>query len=189
MYHNLSLDQSVHALLNHIDEEISEKMKQEPCVFCGAQLHQANYPRSPLGLDPSSRGHYDLRYALCCGKCRKRTAVPSVRFFGRYRFVAPIFLLVSLLKRAVTRKIISAVKRHLGIQVSLRTWKRWRHWWLNHFTSTSFWKQEKGTIPIHCAEGAFPRSLLQAFSCRLSERMPLILQFLSPLTAGINRAV
>jgi hypothetical protein len=189
MYHNSSLNQSIHALLKHIDEELSEEIKKTPCAFCGGQLNQANYPRSPLGLASSSRGYYELRYALCCGKCRRRTAIPSVRFFGRYRFVAPIFLLISLLKRRVTRKVISQVKRHFGILISLRTWKRWRHWWLKHFGSSSFWKQAKGIVPSYCAEGPFPRSLLSAFSGGFNERWVVFLQFLSPLSAGIYRAV
>ena len=189
MYHYLSLNQSIHALLKHIDEELSAEMKKNPCAFCGGQLNQANYPRSPLGLVSSSRGYYDLRYALCCGKCRKRTAIPSVRFFGRYRFVAPLFLLISLLKRRVTRKTISQAKRHFGISISLRTWKRWRHWWLMHFDSSSFWKQAKGIVPSCCAAGPFPRSLLAAFSGTFSERGVSFLKFLSPLTAGIYRAV
>lgn len=189
MYHNPSLNQSIHALLQHIDEELLAEMKKNPCRFCCGQLHQANYSRSPMGLAPSDRGYYDLRYALCCGRCRKRTTVPSVRFFGRYRFVAPIFLLISLLKRRVTRKSLAQVRRHFGIQISLRTWRRWLSWWRIHFGSSLFWKQAKGSIPAHDSEGSFPRSLWPAFSGSFSERGVFFLKFLSPLTAGMYRAV
>jgi hypothetical protein len=112
-----------------------------------------------------------------------------VRFFGRRRFVAAIVVLISFLKSGVTDRVISQVRRHFGFTISKRTWQRWHRWWKESFMETDFWKQAKGLLPTHVMNGNYPRALLMAYSGDFRERWVKILQFLSPLTAGIYRAV
>ena len=114
---------------------------------------------------------------------------PSVRFFGRYRFPSMILVLLSLLKRKITEKTHNQVKRHFGITVSQQTRRRWYRWWQECFVKTLFWKEKRSLVPTRCLDNHYPRILLAAFSGSFSDRLVLALEFLSPLTAGIQRAV
>ena len=189
MYHKLLTDPTFHALLKAIDDDLAEITRKEACCHCGGALHQANYPRSPLGLPMSCREYYDRRRSLCCGNCRKRVTTPSVRFFGRRRFPAAIMLLISAFMLIGSRRRYHQVKRYFGINISLRTWVRWCRWWQNYFIGTSFWKQAKAQLRDLALIGPFPRQLLLIYPGRLNERLEMALQFLAPLTAGVYRAV
>jgi predicted amidophosphoribosyltransferase len=121
MYHKILKTPSFHALLMHFDQELAEKERDDPCLNCGGPLHQANYPRSPLGLPVSCREHYETRQSNCCGVCRKRATPPSVRFFGRYRFPASIMILISAFMSRGSQRRYHVVKRYFGINISFRT--------------------------------------------------------------------
>ena len=116
------------------------------CSHCGGKLHLANYPRSPAGMPAAFRLHYNQRISFCCSSCRKRTTPPSVRFFGRRWFPAPIFIFICLLQCGINDRRLSQVKRHFGITVRESTWKRWRRWWRESFSETKFWIKEKGLL-------------------------------------------
>jgi hypothetical protein len=189
MYHNLLKEPSFHALLVLIDDELAEQNRKKACPVCGGVLHQANYPRSPLGLPVFCREQYDSRRSFCCGDCRKRVTTPSVRFFGRRRFPAAIMLLVSVFMSSTSRRRYHQVKQYFGISISLRTWVRWLRWWQECFIGTAFWKQAKAQLPGKALIGRFPHQLLLIYPGRLNNQLEMALQFLSPMTAGINRAV
>ena len=189
MYHKILQIPSFHALFVYIDDELAENTRSEACPGCGGPLYQANYPRSPLGLPASCREYYDSRRSLCCGDCRKRITTPSVRFFGRRRFPAVIMLLISAFMCSGSRRRYHQVKRYFGINISLRTWVRWRRWWQECFIGTAFWKQAKALMPQTDLGGLFPRQLILIYPDLLSERLVKALQFLAPLTAGVYRAV
>jgi hypothetical protein len=189
MYHKLLIDPSFHALLKAIDDDLAEITRKEACCHCGGALHQANYPRSPLGLSTSCREHYDSRRSFCCGDCRKRVTTPSVRFFGRRRFPAAIMLLISAFISSTSRRRYHQVTHYFGITMSLRTWVRWRRWWRECFIGTAFWKQAKAQLPSKALVGPFPRQLFSIYPGRQNERLVMVLQFLAPLTAGVYRAV
>lgn len=189
MYHKLLISPNFHALLKSIDDDLAEIARQETCCDCGGPLYQANYPRSPLGLPASCREYYESRRSFCCGQCRKRFTTPSVRFFGRHRFPAPIIILISFLTRSITASTLNQVRRYFGVTVSKRTWRRWCRWWRDCFITTKFWRQAKGRLPINCLNDNYPRSLLRAYSGLFNDRLVAVLQFLAPLTAGIYRAV
>jgi hypothetical protein len=190
MLHNFLFKASFHSLLNAIDQDLVEKTKEKGCVYCGSELHQAKYPRSPLGLPSQFRETYRERRSFCCRQCRKRVTPESVKFFGRRRYPAALHILISLLKVGVSERRLIQIKKHFGIVVSESTWKRWRRWFREKFLSTAFWQQSKGFISIHIEENkAFPRALLKLFKGALGKRMQLLLQFLSPLTGGIFRAI
>jgi hypothetical protein len=189
MYHEILKKPSFHALFVHIDDELAEKVRSEACPFCSGPLYQADYPRSPLGLPASCREHYDSRRSLCCGNCRKRITIPSVRFFGRRRFPAAIILLISAFISSASRRRHHQVTHYFGISISLRTWGRWCRWWRDCFIGTAFWKQAKVHLPVKFVIGLFPRQLLLIFIGSLSQKLVNALQFLAPMTAGVYRAV
>jgi hypothetical protein len=143
-----------------------------------------------MGLPSQFRDQYDERLSFCCKQCRKRTTPPSVRFFGRRWFPAPLFILISVLALGVNERRLSQVKRYFGMVVSESTWKRWRGWWRESFGGTLFWQQAKGlVITARETDRAFPRALLRMFKGVLEEKIALLLRFLSPLTGGVLRAV
>ena len=189
MYHNLLINPSFHALLRAIDDDLAKIARKESCSDCAGALHQANYSRSPLGLPASCREYYETRRSFCCGQCRKRFTTPSVRFFGRRRFPAPIIIMISFLKRSITVLTLNQVRRYFGVTVSKRTWKRWRRWWRDCFITTKFWKQAKGLFPIQCLNDLYPGSFLLAYSGSFKDKLVAVLQFLAPLTAGTYHAV
>jgi hypothetical protein len=185
------LGTNIYLLLNEIDQELAETTRQKGCPYCGGKLHLADYPRSPFGLPPQLRDSFEYRLSFCCSQCRKRTTPPSVRFFGRRWFPAPILVFISALRHGVNQYRCEQVKRHFGIVVSESTWRRWRRWWSKSFVTTSFWRQAKGRLPPadQFIQGPFPRVLLNAFQGTIKEKLILLLPFLAPLTAGILRAV
>ena len=191
MSQNFLLNASFHLLLNTIDQELADKTKRQGCLFCGCKLHLADYPRSPFGIAPAFRDSYESRISFCCGTCRKRTTPPSVRFFGRRWFPAPLLVFISALMHGVNQRRCDQLKRHFGITVSESTLRRWHWWWRELFMATKFWQQAKGSFlpsdKMIC--GPFPRVLLNEFKGLVSEKIILLLPFLSPLTAGVLRAV
>ncbi len=190
MSQNFIFNASFFKLLNKIDEDLRHQVLEKGCPNCGGQLHQSNYPRSPLGLPKLFRSYCEERFSFCCAQCRKRTTPPSVRFFGRRWFVAPVFVLLSLLRLGINERRLSQIKRHFNITVSESTWKRWRSWWRNKFQSTKFWLQEKGSVVPNLSEAVeLPRALLRLFKGHLMKKMQQLLRFLAPLTAGLLRAV
>lgn len=189
MSHKFLFDASFYTLLIAIDRELAEKELAKGCSYCGGKLHQANYPRSPFGLPIEFRLHFEERLSFCCYDCRKRITPPSVRFFGRRWFPGPILILIAALMTSINERRLEQIKRHFGIVVSESTWKRWRLWWREIFPGTAFWKSYTGLIHPHFITGVFPRVLLKIYSGRLDEKMKLLLQFLSPMTAGVLRAV
>ena len=174
MSQNFLHNATFHLFLVALDQEMSQNVKQQKCP-CGGVLHQAYYPRSPAGLPPPFREYYDQRLSLCCDTCRRRTTPPSVRFFGRRWFPAPLFVLISVLTLGINDHRLEQVKRHFGITVSESTWKRWRRWWRESFMTTPFWQQAKGLVsPAIAPTPSLARALLIRFEGALEEKMHLL---------------
>lgn len=188
MSHKFPFNSTVHRILVAIDQEIAEAISKKGCP-CGGRLHLSNYPRSPLGLPAEWRSDYDKRLSFCCDDCRKRVTPPSVRFFGRRWYPAPLLLFISAFMVSINDYRLAQIKRHFGISVSESTWKRWRRWWREAFTETRFWKQARGSIPEPKRTATQPRGMLNAFQGSLDKKIILLLRFLSPITAGNLRAV
>jgi hypothetical protein len=114
-----------------------------------------------------------------------------MRFFGRRWFPAPLLVFISVLMHGMTQRRCEQLKRHFGITVSKSTLRRWQRWWRESFMATKFWQQAKGLFPPsnQMMGGPFPRVLLNEFKGMVSKKMILLLRFLSPLTAGVLRAV
>ena len=82
--------------------------------FCGSPLHDAHYQRKPRGGPHDLQEAFEVRFSLCCGRpgCRRRVLPPSVRFWDRRVYWAPVLLLVSALRQgqkpAVTMEHLKA---------------------------------------------------------------------------------
>lgn len=185
MLHKFLFNASFHALLNQIDQDLAHQIKKQNCPYCKKPLHSADYPRSPHGVPKEFREQYQQRLSFCCADCR--TTSPSVRFFGRRWFVAPVFMLINLLSQGGSLRSVAKVKHYFDISVSTSTWKRWRQWWRYYFERTDYFQQAKGLLaqPV----SIFPRGLHRLFQGTFFEKTVLLLQFLTPMTAGVLRAV
>ena len=188
MSQNFLWNANFHSLLKAIDEELADKARGLGCPECGHKLHQANYPRSPMGVPARFRSYYEERLSFCCEICRKRWTPPSVRFFGRRWYPGPLFMLISAFMGRINDRLFIKVKEWFGISVGLSTWKRWRQWWYEVFPFTLFWKQAQGIVPVLETKRSFPRALLGLFQGKLEEKICSLLKFLSPLSYGFLRA-
>lgn len=189
MSHKFLLKSTFHSLLNTIDRELAEVQRLQGCQFCGGVLHLSSYPRSPFGIPAQFREYYEERFSFCCDDCRRRTTPPSVRFFGRRWFPAPLLVLISALLGKINEQRLEKLKDLFGVIVSESTWKRWRRWWRDAFTKTSFWNQNKGFFLFSEEPCFFPHTLLIHFQGGLFKRLCHALRFFSPMTAGALRAV
>ncbi len=190
MLHTFLMNTSVHLFLEVIDQELANDVLNKQCPDCAGSLHKANYPRSPMGISPEFRDHYSERLSFCCDTCRKRTTPPSVRFFGRRWYPAPVFMLICLLSLGINERRLSQMKRYFGLTINESTWKRWRRWWRESFIATDFWRKEKGLVASSLEETiSFPRALLKLFSGTFDKKMELLLRFLLPLSIDIFHAV
>ena len=188
MSHKFLFDSTFHSFLITLDRELAEEVRQQGCA-CGGTLHRSNYPRSPFGLSARYRAAYEERFSFCCNDCRKRITPPSVRYFGRRWYPAPLLLLISALMISINEYRLTQVKRHFGITISESTWKRWRRWWRDTFVETAFWKQARGLISEHKKPVIIARRMLTSFQGAIDNKMFLLLKFISPITAGHLRAV
>jgi len=189
MTYQLFSDPRFHDLLIQIDIELANLERQKGCRHCGGKLHSSPYPRSPFGLPEKFREYYQSRFSLCCEDCRKRRTPPSVRFFGRRWFPAPLFILISSLSMVPSERRCAAIHKHFGVRVSKTTWERWRNWWHTHFPVSSFWKQFSGLFNSEMLPFPFPRNILNTYQGPLFDRLINILKFLSPITINIYHAV
>lgn len=164
---------------------------EKGCVYCGGKLHQANYPRSPMGILLEFRDKYSQRISFCCVNCRRRTTPPSVRFFGRRWYPAPMHIFISIMICGINKRRIALIEKYFGIIVRESTWRRWRKWWRDEFVITKFWRQTKGQMSPtdEIIQGPFPRVIFNLYTGNIEQKILLFLPFLSPLTGGILRAV
>lgn len=188
MIHKDLFDSNIFLYLIQIDEDYLKEVKKAGCQ-CGGVLHRANYSRSPMGLRAEYRQFFELRFSLCCAICRKRTATPTIRFFGRRWYPSLIFLFISLLKMGLNERRALLINKHFGITVSKSTWKRWRRWWRDCFIATTFWKQARGKFNASALSAPYPKNLFKVFKGTFKERLILLLKFFAPITAGFLRAV
>jgi hypothetical protein len=192
--HKLLADARFYIELLSIDRDLARTVEDARCPCCGGPLHTADYPRQPRGGPAALPEGYEKRFSFCCGevKCRKRATPPSVRFFGRRWFLAPVVMLVSALRHGVTGRRLKAVREWLGEQVCRRTLERWRCWWLEAFTVSPCWTAGRGSLVPPVETKLLPSSLLTRFEGDERERLTAALRFVSPVTtasgAQISRA-
>lgn len=189
MSHKFVCNASIHEALFALDLELARSCRQSGCWFCGDRLHVSNYPRKPRGVPPPFRDHYAERLSFTCAHCNRRCTPPSVRFFGRSRFVAGIPILIAALTRGPSEWRCRQLARCFGVHLSVSTWKRWRRWWREKFRATRFWMQARGAFADPAGLGRLPAGFLCVFPGRIAQRLLATLRFLAPLTGGALRAV
>lgn len=176
-------DEKLPRLLEKVDYELAEKASQEGCLYCGSKLHRGNYKRKPRG----GPEHWDKRCSFCCSLegCRRRLTPPSVRFFGRRFFIAPIVVLLSAMNHGLTAERVRRLREWLDVDV--RTLERWRLWWLETFVQSPFWKAARAQLMPPVDQATLPWSLGQRFGFSRRQRLVAFLKFLSPLTTRSAR--
>ncbi len=109
MSHNCLVNSNLnsHTHLLTIDIELAQKVKEQGCRHCGGALHQTNYPRIAFGVTAQIAPIYTCRFSYCCANCRRRTTPPSVRFFGRRRYISTIFIYFVLhVRSSLMRRVV-----------------------------------------------------------------------------------
>jgi hypothetical protein len=170
----------LHRLLEKVDSDLAEEVRQSGCLHCSGKLHRAKYRRKPRGGPKRDEEIY--RDSFCCDQdgCRKRHTPPSVRFLGRRVYWGIVVVLVSAIQHGLKAERVRVLRESLGID--RRTLERWRAWWLETFVQSSFWKTARARfMPLIC-EKTLPLSLCQAFHLDDRDRLLELLRFLSPLT-------
>jgi hypothetical protein len=106
---------------------------------------------------------------------------PSVRFFGRRVFLAPVFVVTSGLRDALSVLQWKRLREQVG--VSMRTLKRWLAWWQGDFPESRFWKAAQGLLapPVPTAS-TLPGSLCARFTGEPENQLVAALGFLAPVT-------
>jgi hypothetical protein len=124
MLHNCLANANLnyHQQLLAIDVDSANQAKKTGCRHCNATLHQANYPRIAFGLSTAIAHFYHTRFSFCCSLCRRRTTPPSVRFLGRRRYAASIFILLCASRGfKPVKRCGQRLARKFGIHLSLTT--------------------------------------------------------------------
>ena len=179
-------DKAIPQLLEKVDADLAQKVREGGCLHCPGILHGARYRRKPRG-EPKPEGRPPgevFRPSFCCNQkeCRKRHTPPSVRFLGRRVYAGLVVVLVSAMSHGLKPQRVKTLRESLGID--RRTLERWREWWLDNFVNSSFWRQARARfMPPLCLE-TMPLSLCLSFEVEeRRDRLLELLKFLSPITA------
>jgi hypothetical protein len=182
---NFLLNPSFHEGLLEIDRQTAQSIQEKGCCHCSGTLHQSNYPRAGFGVLPTVAPLYVMRFSFSCANCRRRTTPPSIRFFGRRRYIFSIAILLCALQLSPSESRCARLVKYFRCHVSLSTWHRWRAWWRDTFPLTPFWHIEKARLAKPINPEGFPAELLRRFSAHgLSGRLQKLLSFLSPLSVS-----
>ena len=104
MYRELLRDGRFFELLLKVDLEKLTEVSASGCSRCGGPLHAAHFSRKPRGIlvGPEALPEgYEVRFDLCCGRCRRRTLPASVRFLGRKVYVAVAIAVVTAFSKSL----------------------------------------------------------------------------------------
>ncbi len=132
--------------------------------FCGGPLHSANYQRKPRGGPPELQEAFEIRFSLCCSRegCRRRTMPPSVRFWGRRVYWAPVLLLVTAIRQGKNPDVtLELIKRFCGTWRS--TVNRWRDYFKKVFPQSLRYHQLSGHLRPQAGSERLLNDLLNRF--------------------------
>lgn len=180
-------DARLYEHLLRVDRDLADSERARACPRCGGRLDTADYPRKPRGEPAALPPEYERRFSLCCDVCRRRVTPPSVRFFGRRVYLAPVFLLISAMRGALTARRLRRLKELVG--VDRRTVVRWRRWWHELFPATSFWRAMAGRFMPAVVIEELSASLTDRFVGSLHEQVIATLEFISPLSTRSSRVI
>jgi len=163
-------------------------VRADPCPrlpYCGGPLHSAHYQRKPRGGPPDLCEAYEVRFSLCCGRdgCRRRILPPSVRFWGRRVYWAPVMLLVSALRQGQNPDItLERLKGLCGVWRS--TVKRWQRYFLTLFPHTITYRRLSGRLMPPIGADRLPGGLLARFCQAFCDPVIALVKCLQTLALG-----
>jgi hypothetical protein len=174
-------------LLEKVDADVAEKVRQGGCLHCAGKLHSAKYRRKPRGQPKQDweRDQEVYRASFCCDQdgCRKRHTPPSVRFLGRKVYWGFVVVLVAAMQHGITPQRLHALREGLG--VARRTVEHWREWWLHTFVQSPFWSIARARFSPPIDLKTLPLSFCEAFGVEeRRDRLLALLKFLSPITTN-----
>ncbi len=183
MWHSFLSDTRFYDFLLSVDRDLAEIVRGGGCK-CGGPLHTANYPRKPRGGPAGLSRAHGLRFSFCCGRrgCRQRCTPQSVRFLGRKVYFAAIIVMATAMQHGPNTRRVTELQRLLG--VGWHTIDRWRHWWLDVFAESPFWRAAQGHFASPVDMGCLPYSLLARFGGDAELRLVSTLRFISPMTTN-----
>ncbi len=102
---------------------------------------------------------------LCCGRpgCRRRVLPPSVRFWDRRVYWAPVLLLVSALRQG-QKPVITLERLKALCGVCRLTVKRWEHYFRELFAESIRYRRLSGRLFPPIDPEQLPRALLSRFA-------------------------
>jgi hypothetical protein len=174
-------DQQLYQLLEKVDSELAESLRQGGCRKCLiGVLHRSDYKRKPRGGPKKDEEVH--RDSFCCDQdgCRKRHTPPSVRFLGPKVYWGFIVSLVSAMRHGTTPRRLKVLREAIG--ADRRTVERWRHWWLETFVQSPFWKAVRCRFSPPLSQRTLPLSLCEVFDIQRRDRLLELLKFLAPIT-------
>lgn len=185
MYHSLLIDAIFYNSLLALDRLIAEQVQQSRCQLCYGNLHQSHYLRKPRGVPDGVHSDYSIRFSFCCGTegCRKRFTPPSMRFLSRKVYSITVIFLVFMLKSKTDELKVDELNLLLGTSLSVETVRRWRNFWVREVSQSRTWKREAFS---HVMAQELPGSLLDVFEQDFNTSLKRALQWILPLTAGVN---
>lgn len=186
MYQALLADASLPSFLLQIDDDLADKARAGDCLFCGARVHSARFPRKvrggPWNLDDS----HDRRHSFCCSRegCRRRLTPPSVRFIDRGIYLSVVVVLAGLLLQGTTAWRLEHLSQRLG--VSRRTLGRWRAWWQQRFAQTETWRRLRGRLSGLDPHETHPKAIIDRVEGEtISDRVIALMKLLAPMSASL----
>jgi hypothetical protein len=188
LYRDLLADATFHELLFACDRDLADTARCAGCARCSGAVHSAPYWRKPRGRPCRLGREHDLRFSFCCAVdgCRSRATPPSLRFLGPKVYIAAIVVLIAMLRHGATARRMRELDRVIG--VDRRTVERWRRWWRDSFTTTSFWRIARATLMPPVDQNRLPAALIERFAGDDADRLVALLRFMGPLTGGRMQA-
>ena len=131
---------------------------------------------------------HDRRFSFCCAVdgCRSRATPPSLRFLGPKVYISAIVVLIAILRHGATARRMRELTEAIG--VDRHTVERWRTWWRDSFTTTSFWRIARARFMPPVDQNRLPAALIERFAGDDADRLVALLRFMGPLTGGRMQA-
>jgi hypothetical protein len=188
LYLDLLNNATFHELLLAYDRDLADTTRCAGCLLCGGVVHSAPWWRKSRGRPVCLGREHDQRLSFCCAVdgCRSRATPPSLRFLGRKVYLAATVVLIAIMQHGTTDRRVRELTAL--IDVNRRTVERWRKWWRERFTATSFWRSERAKLMPPVDADRLPASLIERFSGDDTDRLVALLRFIAPITGGYRHA-
>lgn len=169
------------ALLIEIDRKIALAAQRAGCPWCRGRLDAGHYRRKVFGCELDEGSRLGVRWSWCCRRkgCRRRLTPPSVLFWGRLQFVAPLVL--ALLGEDPNSS--AGQEMRFRIDCARSTWRRWRERW------AGMWENSVGRMLAGMAllseavRGSVP-AVLSLWSGSWPHQVAMLLLAIHPMTGG-----